>query len=1163
MTPPVKGVAPVDFAVIAAYMALMLGIGVYAMRFNRGASDYFKGGSRIHWLAAGLSSFMSGFSAWTFTGAAGLAYEHGLVAVLLYVGNACTFLLGYFVFAQRWRRARIGTVMEYLVDRYDERTRQAFSWTTIFFQLFMGGAMLYGLALFVAPTCGWPLSWTIVGSQAVILAYCVIGGLWAVVITDFLQAAILMPFTLVMFFASLAKVGGVSGLVAGLPAEATSPALTPGYGWTYVLCWAVMTSFGYNTAAMAQRYFSVEDEKASRKIALLCFSLFFLGAFVWFVPPFAMRVLHPDLRAIWPELANPHESSYALAALTLLPSGLVGIMLAAMFSATMSSLSGLLNVHSSIISKDIFPALLPRKAGEAEKLTVGWTATFAVGVAIMGIALAMASGGYTVFGAMVTFNTVMSLAYGPPALLGLVVRRTPSWSGLASFAVALAVGVVGSFALGWGLVTNVLTVVPASVVVFFLSRLLPETSPARVARCDDLFRRLDTPVDVAAELGDIPDPTTQVFRFLSRTTGLVGLLCVPLAFTAAPGERATAIGYIAITLALSAALSFMKGKAPSGGFGMTRTGVLLALAALASAAPACAAELAPVWAVSDGEKVERDDLAHPLKAKNAVWDGRTVRLAAARNESVAFQVIVESGPAGIRSLSASLPELRRRGGGETIAYAPPASDPSLSEGRPIQLFSLHYMNVTLESHADWAWRPGSPAAPRDTTGWKPVQLVPENAREGRGGFPLAVGPNLGQALWVEVYVGRDRPPGFYDGTLTVTADRWATPLPVELRVFDFALPDANSLPVMVYFEPGQPELYQGRNLDAAYHRFAHRHRVELVHAYDKAKVEAHRGRFDGSDFAAGAGYEGPGEGVGNTIVPASFYGPGPAFAQKESAWNRADAWMAFLDRMLPKALTFLYLPDEPYPAQYPEVRHLAESVKSNPGPGGKLPLFLTKRIIPEFQGLVDIWSIPPQAFDIAAAAAERAKGRRVSFYNGGRPQGPTSVIDAPATEARVVAWAAFKHDVDLYFYWHGVHWRHNSQKRGERNQNVWANPITFDNRGQPGKPVEDQGWINGDGVLLYPGEEKLHPEEDRGLAGPIGTVQLANLRRGLQDHQYLTMARTLGLKAEVKAALAQVVPRVFSDAVETVGFAETGETFEAARLALGEAIEAAQKREGR
>jgi len=61
----VKTVNAVDFAVIALYMALMLGIGFYAARFNRGASDYFKGGNRIPWLVAGLSSFMSGFSAWT------------------------------------------------------------------------------------------------------------------------------------------------------------------------------------------------------------------------------------------------------------------------------------------------------------------------------------------------------------------------------------------------------------------------------------------------------------------------------------------------------------------------------------------------------------------------------------------------------------------------------------------------------------------------------------------------------------------------------------------------------------------------------------------------------------------------------------------------------------------------------------------------------------------------------------------------------------------------------------------------------------------------------------------------------------------------------------------------------------------------------------------
>ena len=89
--------------------------------------------------------------------------------------------------------------MEYLVERFDERTRQAFSWTTIFFQLFTGrqhavrARPLRGLRPAAAPGPGRSSA-----PALVILAYCVVGGLWAVVITDFLQAAILMPFTVVM-----------------------------------------------------------------------------------------------------------------------------------------------------------------------------------------------------------------------------------------------------------------------------------------------------------------------------------------------------------------------------------------------------------------------------------------------------------------------------------------------------------------------------------------------------------------------------------------------------------------------------------------------------------------------------------------------------------------------------------------------------------------------------------------------------------------------------------------------------------------------------------------------------------------------------------------------------------------------------------------------------
>src|SRR5215212_10262580 len=85
------------------------------------------------------------------------------------------------------------------------------------------------------------------------------------------------------------------------------------------------------------------------------------------------------------------------------------------------------------------------------------------------------------------------------------------------------------------------------------------------------------------------------------------------------------------------------------------------------------ASVARAWAVNDGEKVERDDLNNPNRRGNSAWDGRTVKIFGARNEVIAFQVIVEAGREGVESLTARLPELRLDGGRARIAYAPPAA----------------------------------------------------------------------------------------------------------------------------------------------------------------------------------------------------------------------------------------------------------------------------------------------------------------------------------------------------------------------------------------------------------------------------------------------------------------------------------------------------------
>ncbi len=551
----------IDYVVIVLYGLLMVVVGLYVMRFNRGAAEYFRGGSRIPWLVAGLSCFMSGFSAWTFTGAAGVAYRAGIAATGLYVGNAASFLLGYFVFARRWRRSRVTTVMEYLSDRFNPVTHQTFSWVTIAFQLFTSASTLYGLSLFVSSACGFPVTWTIIGAGALIVFYCVVGGLWAVVMTDFLQASILMPFCLVLVITSLARVGGVGGLIHSLPAGMKTLSVSGEFGWIYLLSWTIMVSFGYNTSAMAQRYFSVDDERSARRVALLCCVLFFAGAFLWFIPPMAMRVLYPDLRSVWPSLANPSEAAYAVASLTLLPHGLIGVMLAAMFSATMANLSAQFNLKSAILSKDVYQRLIRTSAGDRELLLVGWITTLLVGGTTTIMAVVMAASGKSVFQIMLTFNTLMSLAYGPPALLGLVVRRTPAWSGMASFLTGLFLGILGAFVFHWSLIQQVAIIIPASFAVFFVSGLFDHGDNPGRAR---LFRNLNTPVDVDTELRDSPDFTGEVFRFLSRAIACIALLSLILLFTVPSGQRATILWFAGFTLLISVSLGFVKasGRVP-------------------------------------------------------------------------------------------------------------------------------------------------------------------------------------------------------------------------------------------------------------------------------------------------------------------------------------------------------------------------------------------------------------------------------------------------------------------------------------------------------------------------------------------------------------------------------------------------------------------------
>jgi hypothetical protein len=204
----------------------------------------------------------------------------------------------------------------------------------------------------------------------------------------------------------------------------------------------------------------------------------------------------------------------------------------------------------------VYQSLFRKDASERELLVVGWVTTLLIGGVTTITAAIMAISGQSVFQVMLKFNTLISLAYGPPALLGLVIRRTPQWSGLASFVTGLVLGILGAFVYHWSLIQQVAIIIPASFGIFFLTSLFDRgDTPARA----NLFKNLNTPIDVARELRDSTDFTAPVFRFLSRTIATIGLLSLLLLITVPPPQRGTVLWFAGLTLALAGSLWFVRG----------------------------------------------------------------------------------------------------------------------------------------------------------------------------------------------------------------------------------------------------------------------------------------------------------------------------------------------------------------------------------------------------------------------------------------------------------------------------------------------------------------------------------------------------------------------------------------------------------------------------
>jgi Na+/proline symporter len=513
-----------DLVVIIFYFMFQFSLGLIFRVFSKDASDYFRAGGSMLWWLVGASAFMTQFSAWTFTGAAGKAYVDGILVAAIFFGNAVGYFFNYLVTSYKFRRMRVITPIEGVRDRYGKTNEQVFTWLQLPMSVVYAGIWLNGLGIVAAGFFNIPPSLTIWIVGAVVVFMSVAGGSWAIVASDFMQTLLLMSITVVACFLALGHpaVGGITGFMEKLPAshfkfwEASDATFV--YVWIFAAF--VIQSFKLNNMFDSYRYLCVKDDKQARKAALMASALMFIGPFIWFIPPMAARIIQPDLTVVFPHLGEKaYEGAFVFIGIELMPVGMLGLLLCALFAATISSMDSGLNRNAGIIVKNFYHPILRKAASPKELLVMGKVMSAFFGFLVILSALAIRSiQDFDLFEIMILFGSLIAVPYAMPLVWGIFFKGAPRWAAWSS----LIVGICFSSFVKWGLdpswfgyenlssrefsdflyIWSGLGNIVVCSLWFFLTIWIAKKLKYKIPeKVEDLFERLNRPVDHSGEGG--------------------------------------------------------------------------------------------------------------------------------------------------------------------------------------------------------------------------------------------------------------------------------------------------------------------------------------------------------------------------------------------------------------------------------------------------------------------------------------------------------------------------------------------------------------------------------------------------------------------------------------------------------------------------------------
>lgn len=550
-----------DYTIMVVYLGILVSLGFLLKKLVGGTADYFVGGRRVSWWLVGISAFMMSFSAWTFTGAAGFAYEYGVVAIYMFFGgNALAYLFVALFLSQKIRQTRCVTYMQIVYQRYGRTTEQMITWLKVPMFVSGGAIWLTGFSIFMSVAFNMPMNITVVLAGAIIITYATLGGSWAVTATDFFQGIILLVIIVTVAVLTYFKIGGASGI-----AENIEPHLFVGFRGErdgYWLFAYILVLFLSSTSVQgAQKYLAVKDGASARKVALVAAGLFLIGPVIWFFPPMAATYFYPDIASVLPQLNHPQEGAYLIMGLDVLPPGVAALLLLVIFGATLSSMDSSLTQSSAVLTMNFYNPVIRPDATDRELFIVARFFNLALGLIVVSLALIVANmETHGLFELNIIIQSVAGAPLAIPLFLLFFVRKAPPQAAVYSLLVGLCASAIlnqsnlfpefrysitDAVFRWWGAEDMVgaplslfwrnTLVVSAGAITYFLSMpLWKKLTPEKQAGIKEFYRRMDTPIDVEAEVTGGED--LRQFAIVGSVLMIMGSVVTATTFFATDGE---------------------------------------------------------------------------------------------------------------------------------------------------------------------------------------------------------------------------------------------------------------------------------------------------------------------------------------------------------------------------------------------------------------------------------------------------------------------------------------------------------------------------------------------------------------------------------------------------------------------------------------------------